>query len=62
MALWTAAGANPKEVAARVGHMSVTLDHSAHPLPGSEQRLKEAIDALAEGAQDTAEVTDHTLD
>ena len=64
VALWMAAGANPKEVAARAGHTSVsfTLDRYGHLLPGSEQRLNDAIDALAEGAQATAEVTDDTHD
>ncbi len=58
VALWMAAGANPKEVAARAGHTSVsfTLDRYGHLLPGSEQRLNDALDALAEGAQTTAEV------
>ena len=59
VALWMAAGANPKEVAARAGHTSVsfTLDRYGHLLPGSEQRLNDALDALAEGAQTTADVT-----
>ena len=54
-----AAGANPKEVAARAGHTSVsfTLDRYGHLLPGSEQRLNDALDTLAKGAQATAEVT-----
>ncbi len=49
----------PKEVAARAGHTSVsfTLDRYGHLLPGSEQRLNDALDALAEGAHPTAEVT-----
>ena len=53
-----AAGANPKEVAARAGHTSVsfTLDRYGHLLPGSEQRLNDALDALAEGTRATAEV------
>ena len=64
VALWMAAGANPKEVAARAGHTSVsfTLDRYGHLLPGSEQRLNEALDALAEGAQPTAEVMHDTED
>ncbi len=37
--------------------MSFTLDRYGHLLPGSEQRLNDALDALAEGAQATAEVT-----
>ncbi len=58
VALWMTAGANPKMVAARAGHTSVsfTLDRYGHLLPGSEQRLNDALDALAEGAEATAEV------
>ncbi len=49
VALWIAAGANPKEVATRAGHTSVsfTLDRYGHLFPGSEQRLNDALDALA---------------
>jgi len=36
--------------------VSFTLDRYGHLLPGSEQRLNDALDALAEGAQPTAEV------
>jgi len=63
VALWMAAGANPKEVAARAWHSTVsfTLDRYEHLLPGSEQRLNDALDALAEGALATAEVT-HDID
>ena len=58
VALWMAAGADPKEVAARAGHTSVsfTLDRYGHLLPGFEQRLNDALDALAEGTRATAEV------
>ena len=47
-----------KEVAARAGHTSVsfTLDRYGHLLPGSEQRLNDALDASAEGTRATAEV------
>jgi len=49
VALWIAAGANPKEVATRAGHTSVsfTLDRYGHLFPGSDQRLSDALDALA---------------
>ena len=48
----------PKEVAARAGHTSVifTLGRCGHQLPGSEQRLNDTLDALAEGSRPTAEV------
>jgi len=54
VALWIAAGANPKEAATRAGHSSVsfTLDRYGHLFPGSEQRLNDALDLLAEGAHD----------
>lgn len=42
VALWMAAGANLKEVAARAGHTSVsfTLERYGHLLPGSERRTR----------------------
>jgi hypothetical protein len=51
-----AAGANPKEAATRAGHTSVsfTLDRYGHLFPGSEQRLNDALDLLADGASDSA--------
>ena len=50
VALWIAAGANPKEVASRAGHSSVSfaLDRYGHLFPGSEQKLNDALDALAD--------------
>jgi len=52
--LWIAAGASPKEIATRAGHTSVsfTLDRYGHLLPGTEQRVNDALDVLAGG--DTA--------
>ena len=49
VALWIAAGASPKEVAARAGHSSVVtvLDRYGHLLPGSEERVNDALDRLA---------------
>jgi integrase len=49
VALWIAAGASPKEVAARAGHSSVVtvLDRYGHLLPGSEERVTDALDAMA---------------
>jgi site-specific recombinase XerC len=60
VALWIAAGANPKEVAARAGHASVsfTLDRYGHLLPGSEQRLNDALDDLADEALKTSDGDD----
>jgi integrase len=49
VALWIATGATPKEVAARAGHTSVltVLDRYGHLLPGTSERVNEALDALA---------------
>jgi integrase len=49
VALWIAAGANPKEIAARAGHSSVVtvLDRYGHLYPDSEDRLTAALDAIA---------------
>jgi integrase len=43
VALWIAAGANPKEVAARAGHASVsfTLDRYGHLYPEADLNLRE---------------------
>jgi integrase len=56
VALWIAAGASPKEIAARAGHTSVVtvLDRYGHLLPGSEDRVNAALDALAAAAVPTA--------
>lgn len=52
MALWIAAGASPKEVAARAGHSSVVtvLDRYGHLLPGHEDKVNDALDAMADAA------------
>jgi integrase len=49
VALWIAAGANPKEIAARAGHSSVVtvLDRYGHLYPESADRLTAALDAMA---------------
>ncbi len=52
VALWIAAGATPTEIAARAGHTSVVtvLDRYGHLLPGSEDKVTDALDALARRA------------
>lgn len=52
VALWIAAGASPKEVAARAGHSSVVtvLDRYGHLLPGHEDKVNDALDAMADAA------------
>lgn len=53
VALWIAAGASPKEIAARASHTSVAvvLDRYGHLLPGSEERVNDALDAFADAAR-----------
>jgi integrase len=48
VALWIAAGANPKEVAARAGHASVsfTLDRYGHLYPEADLTLRERLEAI----------------
>ena len=50
--LWIAAGATPTEIAARAGHTSVVtvLDRYAHLLPGSGDRVDDALDLLGRNA------------
>jgi len=54
VALWIAAGANPKEVSVRAGHTSVafTLDRYGHLFPGHDEELRDRLDAMhAQGLQ-----------
>ena len=55
VALWIAAGANPKEVAARAGHTSAsfTLDRYGHLYPESDAALRDRLDALYSAASVT---------
>jgi integrase len=54
VALWIAAGANPKEVAARAGHASVsfTLDRYGHLYPEADLSLRERLDAMFAASQE----------
>ena len=57
VALWIAAGANPKEVAVRAGHTSVsfTLDRYGHLFEGHDTELRDRLDAMhAEGLKGVA--------
>jgi len=61
VALWIAAGASPKEVAALAGHTSVsfTLDRYGHLYPDSYATLGDRLDAMHSSAQERdAEVID----
>jgi hypothetical protein len=51
--------ASPREIAARAGHSSVVtvLDRYGHLLPGSEDKVNDALDAMASATSDTATVT-----
>jgi integrase len=53
VALWISAGANPKEVAARAGHTSVsfTLDRYGHLYPESDVALRDRLDAIYTAGQ-----------
>jgi integrase len=53
VALWIAAGANPKEVAARAGHASVsfTLDRYGHLYPEADLSLRDRLDAMFAASQ-----------
>ena len=53
VALWIAAGANPKEVSTRAGHASVsfTLDRYGHLYPEADSALRDRLDALYGAAQ-----------
>jgi hypothetical protein len=57
VALWIAAGANPKEVAARAGHSSVsfTLDRYGHLYPEADTALRDRLDVLYGAARPTPE-------
>lgn len=46
--LWIAAAASPNEIAARAGHESVVtvLDRYGHLLPGTGERVNDALDAM----------------
>ncbi len=60
VALWIAAGASVNEIARRAGHASVVtvLDRYGHLLPGTEDRLTDALECLAEGALQLAHGSD----
>ncbi len=52
VALWIAAGASPTDIASRAGHTSVAvvLDRYGHLLPGTDDRVNDALDVLANGS------------
>jgi integrase len=54
VALWIAAGASPKEVAARAGHTSVsfTLDRYGGLFEGHDRELRDRLDAMYEDAHE----------
>ncbi len=64
VALWIAAGASPKAVAARAGHSSVVtvLDRYGHLLPGHEEMVDDALDAMAEAARPAPLATVRAMD
>ena len=52
--MWIAAGASPNEIKSRAGHTStvVVLDRYGHRLPGTAERVTDALDAMAKLARD----------
>jgi integrase len=59
VALWIAAGANPKQIATRAGHtsVSVVLDRYGHLLPLHDDPLINALDASAPAGRSIATVS-----
>jgi hypothetical protein len=59
VALWIATSANPKKVAARARHASVsfTLDRYGHLYPEADDALRTRLDALLADARPRAEGT-----
>jgi integrase len=64
VAFWIAAGASPKETAARAGHASVVtvLDRYGHLLPGHEDKVNDALDLMASAAKATPSATVRAMD
>jgi integrase len=54
VAMWIAAGASAKEVAARAGHTSVSVvfDVYGHLLPGTGEAVTDALERMARAARD----------
>ncbi len=59
VALWIAAGANPKEVAPRAGHASVsfTVDRYRRLYPEADAALRDRLDVLYGSTRRTPEAT-----
>lgn len=55
VAFWIAAGGTPSQIAAWAGHSSVVtvLDRYGHLLPGHEDKVSDALDAMADAARST---------
>jgi integrase len=64
VALWIAAGASVNEIARRAGHTSVVtvLDRYGHLLPGTEDKLTDALERLAEAAVLVSQSDHHDAD
>jgi integrase len=62
VAFWISVGASPNEIAARAGHSSVVtvLDRYGHLLPGDEDKVSDALDALAATASETGPADSET--
>jgi hypothetical protein len=55
VALWIAAGADPKLIAERAGHasVSVALDRYGHLYPDASDRLNDVLEALGRAAAES---------
>jgi integrase len=61
VALWIAAGANPKQVSVRAGHTSVAfaLDRYGHLFPDADTQLRKQLDRFARGEPDGPTTAPH---
>lgn len=61
VAFWIAAGASPKDIATRAGHSSVVtvLDRYGHLLPGHDEPVNDALDAMFRASKSAQQATVH---
>ena len=59
VALWIAVDANPVDIARRAGHssVSVVLDRYGHLMPGTQDKVTDALDTLANESNHTRAAT-----
>jgi integrase len=61
VALWIAVDANPVDIARRAGHssVSVVLDRYGHLMPGTQDKVTDALDTLANESNHTTAAPQH---